>query len=60
MSEELLTIEELAEVLKTTRQKVSELVEKGLPFLKVGDRKRFEKEAVFEWLRNLGGDKYEE
>lgn len=52
MSEELLTIEELAEVLKTTRQNVSKEVKQGLPFVYVGDRKRFEKEAVLKWLRN--------
>jgi excisionase family DNA binding protein len=50
MVEEILTKEELATYLKVTERTIDRLRKKGMPFLKVGDTVRFQKEAVLKWL----------
>jgi excisionase family DNA binding protein len=50
MVEEILTKEELANYLKVTERTIDRLRKKGMPFLKVGDTVRFQKDAVLKWL----------
>jgi excisionase family DNA binding protein len=50
MVEEILTKEELTTYLKVTERTIDRLRKKGMPFLKVGDTVRFQKDAVLKWL----------
>jgi excisionase family DNA binding protein len=50
MVEEIFTKEELATYLKVTERTIDRLRKKGMPFLKVGDTVRFQKDAVLKWL----------
>lgn len=58
--EEFLTIEELAEMLKVSRQTLAKMIDEGLPFVYVGKSKRFAFSLVSRWLEERSGDKYEE
>ena len=48
---ELLTVPELAEFLKVSRAQVYNLINKGLPVLKVGSNTRFDVSDVMAWLK---------
>jgi len=51
-SDDIMTIEALAEYLKISRSTLYKLVQDGrLPGQKVGKRWRFHKEAIDEWLK---------
>jgi excisionase family DNA binding protein len=45
-----ITTAELAEALKVSRQTLYDWRKKGLPFIKIGSRIRFDLEAVNEWI----------
>lgn len=47
----LLTIRELADWLNVSRPQVYRLMEQGLPYFRVGDR-RFDRETVLAWLED--------
>lgn len=48
--EKLLTITEVAEWLDVTRGQLYRLMDDGLPWIKVGERRRFDRVAVTTWL----------
>jgi len=51
-SDDIMTIEALAEYLKISRSTLYKLVQNGkLPGQKVGKRWRFHKDAIDEWLK---------
>lgn len=50
MPSDILTKEELAELLQVTVRTIDNLRKKGMPFFKVGDKVRFNKEKVLKWL----------
>jgi len=52
MEEDILTKEELAQVLKVTVRTIDRLREKGLPSFNVGTKVRFNKAKAIEWLEN--------
>lgn len=54
MSEEILTKDELAALLKVTERTIDNLRKEGMPFFKVGANIRFEKETVLKWLKENG------
>lgn len=47
---EILTTNELAELLKVSRNTINSWRKKGMPFLKGDTAIRFDKEAVTKWL----------
>jgi excisionase family DNA binding protein len=49
VSDQLLTIAELAAWLHISRRQVYRLMEQGLPYYRLGDR-RFDRDAVVRWL----------
>ncbi len=50
---ELITIEELERYLRFTRKTIYKLLkEDSIPAVKIGNKWRFDKEAIDEWLRN--------
>ena len=54
--EEILTVEEVAEFLKVSRDTVYRLTQQGkIPATKVGNQWRFTKTRLLEWL-NSGGE----
>jgi excisionase family DNA binding protein len=55
---EYVTVDELTEKLKVTRQTIYLWRKQGLPFLKIGRSVRFDLEAVNEWIhrQNEGGE----
>jgi len=54
MEGEILTKKELADTLKVTEKTVDNLRKKGLPFFKVGNNIRFDKNKVLSWLEKGG------
>ncbi len=52
MEEDILTKNELSEILKVTEKTIDRLRAKGLPSFKVGTKVRFNKAKVIEWLEN--------
>ena len=55
-SDDIMTIEALAEYLKISRSTLYKLVQDGrLPGQKVGKRWRFHREAIDEWLKQQPG-----
>lgn len=50
----MLTFTELAELIGATRPKLSALVREGLPFVKVGSRKMFDRSDADRWLIDHG------
>jgi excisionase family DNA binding protein len=58
MGDEILTIREVAELLKINEKTVYTLVAVGkLPGCKVGGSSRFEREAVARWIRRKGDER---
>jgi excisionase family DNA binding protein len=51
VSDRLLTIAELGAWLHISRGQVYRLMEQGLPYFRVGDR-RFDREVVLRWLED--------
>jgi len=51
VSEHLLTIRELSIWLHVSRGQVYRLMEQGLPYYRLGDR-RFDRDAVLRWLED--------
>lgn len=49
---ELLTTNELAKHLKVTRSTLWRWEKEGMPYLKIGDTKRYELDCVLEWFKN--------
>lgn len=47
--EELLTVKEMAVFLKVSERTVYNLVEKGMPMLKIGHQNRFKASDVMKW-----------
>jgi excisionase family DNA binding protein len=55
MSDEIMTVEELAKYLKTGVTTIYNLAQKGkIPATKVGNQWRFRKEKINEWLDQGG------
>ena len=52
--EQMLTRNEVAEVLKVHVNTIDRYVKQGMPCIKVASAVRFELDAVMEWLRNGG------
>jgi len=50
-TEPLMSIKELAAWLRVSRSQVYRLLDEGLPYYQLGDR-RFVREAVFHWLED--------
>ena len=50
----LMTRYEMVKFLDISENKFKELVNKGLPFIRVGARARYEKNEVVEWLKENG------
>ncbi len=50
---EVLTPDEVAEILRVSRRKINELVARDeIPFVRIGKRRvRFSREAVMKWFR---------
>jgi excisionase family DNA binding protein len=50
---EILTPNEVAEVLRVSRRKINQLVAEGqIPFIRIGKRRiRFKREAIMKWFR---------
>ena len=54
--DELMTVKEVAELLRVTRQTIYKMVEGGqLPAVRVGTQWRFDRERVLRWV-NSGGN----
>ena len=51
MGEELLTVDEMCQVLKISRSTLDRWRKQGLPFFKYGNSIRFDKEKVLKWLK---------
>ena len=51
MEKEILTKEELAEMLKIGVRTVDRLRREGLPSFKVGNQVRFDRDEVLKWLK---------
>lgn len=51
MAQELLTVEELRQKLKTTRRNIERLRKKGMPYMLLGKSPRFDFEAVLSWMQ---------
>jgi excisionase family DNA binding protein len=49
---ELLTIKELEQMLKVSRQTIYEWRNRGLPYIKIGTRVRFKLDEVNKWINN--------
>lgn len=58
--EKILDTEEIAELLKVSRQKISNLIDEGMPKILIGKVYRFDKDEVIDWLKSRSGDKFEE
>lgn len=56
MEEEIFTKEELAKFLKTTIRTVDRLRTEGMPFFRIGNMVRFNKEKVLAWLEEREED----
>lgn len=54
MQEKILTKKELAEFLKVSEKTIDNLRKNGLPFFRVGNNIRFDKEKVLNWLEKGG------
>lgn len=52
MEKEILTKQQLAELLQVTERTIDRLREEGMPFFKVGKVIRFEREEVLKWLKD--------
>lgn len=50
-SDKLLSIKELAKILSISTRQVYRLIDDGMPFHKVGSRKRFELSIIMEWIK---------
>jgi excisionase family DNA binding protein len=50
---EVLTPDEVAEILRVSRRKINQLVaDEALPFVRIGKRRiRFKREAIMKWFR---------
>jgi DNA binding domain, excisionase family len=55
MNNELLTVEELSDILKISRTTIDRWRKEGMPFMKIGRGIRFEFEDVKRWLDNNKG-----
>ena len=54
---ELITLEEVANYLRVTKQTVHRLLERrGIPAMKVGHQWRFDKASIDVWLRNSSAE----
>lgn len=54
--DQLMTVKEVAELLRVTRQTIYKMVEGGqLPAVRVGTQWRFDRERVLRWV-NSGGN----
>lgn len=51
MEIELLTKDDMCALLKISMSKLDKQIDEGLPFIYVGETKRFEKETVIKWLK---------
>ena len=49
---EILSLEDLTKLLNVTSNRLTRLTKRGLPYVKLGDRKVFLKDSITEWLRN--------
>lgn len=49
--EEILTIDELCDYIKSSKQAINQLCREGMPHYKVGTVMRFDKVKVDEWLK---------
>lgn len=54
MELELLTIFELAKILKVSETSIYRYMKQGMPKIKVGHNTRFQIEEVIEWLKERG------
>jgi excisionase family DNA binding protein len=53
----LLTVKELEGKFQVTRQTIYEWRKKGLPYLQIGTRVRFDEKEVLEWIREQNQNK---
>lgn len=55
--ESLLSVDQLAEYLNINRTTIYKFIKEGLPYVQVGNRKRFDRYDVMEWLEKRYDEK---
>lgn len=52
MSEKLITVQQLCELVQVSRSTVDRWRNQGLPYIKIGRGIRFEENTALEWIKN--------
>ena len=59
MDEKLMTVKDLLAFLQVSRRQIYFMLDQGLPFVTIGQHKRFIRQEVIDWLKAQAGRKSE-